>query len=66
MRHAADDMTSTGWRPLPAREGVWWLINDHTGEFHRTQPCNYGPRGRAVAYRSLAGAQRKANELNAG
>jgi hypothetical protein len=57
-------MSSTGWRPLPAREGVWWVINDHTGEFHRPQPCNYGPRGRAVAYRSLANAQRKADELN--
>lgn len=56
------------WRPTRSGTGdepfVLWRVVAGVSEYYRTAPCNYGPRGRIIAY-SLPGAERKARELNA-
>lgn len=55
----------------------WWGPENYGGRFyvarhlaagqvvyHRSKPCNYGPRGRIVTYRTIEAAQRKADALN--
>ena len=44
----------------------FYLTRHHHGSkvYHRSEPCNYAPRGRIVSYRTELAAQRTADKLN--
>lgn len=47
-----------------ARPFVVWRVVDGKTEYHRTEPCNFGPCGRIIRY-TYEAAHKKAQELNA-
>ena len=50
------------------RRGRTWCVTrvkQGVLEYLKTAPCNYGPRGRIITFRSESAAQRRADALNA-
>nr|AVN58524.1 hypothetical protein B5P44_p00229 [Mycolicibacterium sp. CBMA 213] len=59
------DCPGGGWE-VESHGRSFYVTRNHHGSkvYHRSEPCNYAPRGRIVSYRTELAAQRASDELN--
>ncbi len=59
------DRPHADWEVESHGRSFYVARSHHGGKvYHRSEPCNYAPRGRIVSYRTELTAQRAADNLN--
>lgn len=66
MTELSDPNDKRGWWETERSARGFYVTRELHGhkEYHRSEACNYGPRGRIISYRTEQAAQHKVDELN--